>query len=147
MAKKAVFAAIFLSAAMIIMQNLSSSPNQVCFKEKCFSVEIASSREERGKGLMFRESLGDQSGMLFIFQEEGKHSFWMKNTLIPLDIIWMDKNKEVVFIKEDARPCKEDPCPGVAPDKNALYVLELKSGTASKIGLKTGDKAVFKLSH
>ena len=62
-------------------------------------------------GLMFRENMDSDRGMLFIFEKEGEYPFWMKNTLIPLDIIWINKDKEVVFISENAQPCEEGkPC-------------------------------------
>ena len=92
---------------------------------------------------MFRENLEQDKGMLFIFQEEGEYSFWMKNTLIPLDIIWINQNKEVVFIKKNFEPCTQEVCPSVKPDKKAKYVLELNVGTVEQIGLKIGDKIIF----
>ncbi len=90
---------------------------------------------------MFREKLDLDKGMLFIFEEEGEYSFWMKNTLIPLDIIWINKAKEVVFISGNTQPCQEEySCSSINPGKNAKYVLEINAGIAEKIGLKVGDK-------
>lgn len=115
--------------------------NRVCFENNCFNVEIAETDSERSRGLMFREKLDLDKGMLFIFEEEGEYSFWMKNTLIPLDIVWINEVKEVVFIGENARPCTEEyVCPSINPGKNAKYVLEINAGIAEKIGLKIGDK-------
>ena len=88
---------------------------------------------------MFREKLDADKGMLFIYEKEGKYPFWMKNTLIPLDIIWIDKNKEVVFISANAQPCKEDYCPSILPPENAKYVLEINGGVSEKIGLAIGE--------
>jgi len=122
-----------------------SKQKQVCFKENCFSVELADSLYEHSRGLMFRKQLNLDKGMLFIFKEENKHSFWMKNTLIPLDIIWINKDKKVVFISRNAQPCKKDACPLIPPDKKAQYVLELNGGISDKIGLKVGDKIIFEL--
>lgn len=119
--------------------------NNVCFKERCFIVEIADSDEERQKGLMFRESLAQDNGMFFVFEEERNYLFWMKDTLIPLDIIWINKDKEIVFIGENAQPCEVDqPCRPINPIKNALYVLEVNSGIVNEIGLQVGDKVDFK---
>ncbi len=92
---------------------------------------------------MFREELDSNKGMLFVFSDEAKHSFWMKNTLIPLDIIWINENKEIVFISENNQPCVFDFCPAIYPDEKAKYVLELNGRTISKINLKVGDKASF----
>lgn len=99
---------------------------------------------ERSRGLMYREGLDSDKGMLFIFEKEGEYPFWMKNTLISLDIIWINENKEVVFISENAQPCSEEySCPSISPGKNAKYVLEINGGTSERIGLKIGDKANF----
>ncbi|MCM8773944.1 MAG: DUF192 domain-containing protein [Candidatus Omnitrophica bacterium] len=92
---------------------------------------------------MFRNNLEENRGMLFIFEEEDIYPFWMKNTFIPLDIIWINEDREVVFIKHSAQPCKEERCPSIYPDKKARFVLELKGGTAKKIGLNSGDKIDF----
>ncbi|MEM7816026.1 MAG: DUF192 domain-containing protein [Candidatus Aenigmatarchaeota archaeon] len=114
----------------------------VCFNNTCFYVELALTPEERSRGLMFRESLPKESGMLFVFESEGTYSFWMKNTLIPLDIIWMDSNGTVVFIKENAQPCGKE-CPLITPDSPAKFVLEVNGGTVKKIGLGRGDAFVI----
>ena len=119
---------------------------EVCFKERCFYVELARTPQEWAKGLMFRKSLGNNKGMLFIFKDEDKHSFWMKNTLIPLDMLWIDKRGEVVFIKKMALPCLEEECPSIHPDKEAKYVLEVNGGIVDDIGLEIGDKAEFDLN-
>ena len=123
----------------------SSQQKQVCFKENCFTVELADSPYEHSRGLMFRKQLDLDKGMLFIFKDEKRHSFWMKNTLIPLDIIWINKDRKVVFISRNAQPCKKDACPLITPDKKAQYVLELNGGISDKIGLKVGDKIIFDL--
>ncbi|MCK5044376.1 DUF192 domain-containing protein [Candidatus Parcubacteria bacterium] len=117
--------------------------NQVCFKKHCFSVELAETSAERSKGLMFREQLDEDKGMLFVFPAEQEASFWMKNTLIPLDIIWFNENKEVLFIKKDAQPCGTDKCLSINSGVEAQYILELNAGVADEIGLIIGDKAIF----
>ena len=117
-----------------------SDQSRVWFENHCFEVEVVTTPQERARGLMFREHLDPDKGMLFIFDWEAVHPFWMKNTLIPLDIIWIDRNKEVVFISKDAQPCEEEPCPTINPYKKAKYVLEVCGGTADKIGLEVGDK-------
>jgi len=128
---------------ILILSGCSAGRKEVCFKEHCFDAELAVTPKERARGLMFKKELGRDQGMLFIFESEEIRPFWMKNTLMPLDIIWMNKDKEVAFMKKDAQPCKDGPCPLVHPTKKSKYVLELKGGTADKIGLMIGDKLIF----
>ena len=133
-----------ISAIAIFNYNLRQ-PDRACFKNNCFLVEVAKTSEERSRGLMFREGLDSNKGMLFVFEEEGRYSFWMKNTLIPLDIIWINQNKEVVFISENSQPCKEEPCSSIGFDGVAKYVLEINGGMAGKIGLNVNDKITLKI--
>jgi uncharacterized membrane protein (UPF0127 family) len=125
-----------------IQRSLASS---VCAGEKCFSVELAKTNAEREKGLMNRASLDKNKGMLFIFDKEGIYPFWMKNTLIPLDMIWADSNGKAVFISQNVQPCKSLICPSVIPTSKAKYVLEINAGICQKIGLKLGDELKINL--
>ena len=143
MKRKILLIVVFLSIiiAVVFVKPPAEKQNQVCFKNYCFKVELAKTAEEISRGLMFRKTLDSDRGMLFVFEKEGNYYFWMKNTLIPLDIIWINKDNEVVFISDETKPCEEEySCPSVNPDKNAKYVLELNGGTAKKIGLGAGDK-------
>ncbi len=117
----------------------ADTEGKVCYGDTCFNVEVVSTPETRAVGLMYREEMEEDRGMLFVFQESAVYSFWMKNTLIPLDMIWMDPYFNVVHIAENVQPCRADLCPVTNPGVEALYVLELNAGTASKIGLKVGD--------
>ena len=101
--------------------------------------EVADDNDERAKGLMFREKLEENNGMIFIFEQENEIAFWMKNTLIPLDIIFIGKDFKIVDIK-NAVPCKQDPCQLYKPQKSAQYVLEVNSGFAEKNGIKVNDE-------
>lgn len=132
----------FLLIMLVGYYNYYKKPkqNQICFKNNCFEVELAQTTEQQARGLMFRKYLEPNKGMLFIFQNEAKHSFWMKNTLIPLDIIWLNSNKKVVFINKNTLPCQIEECPAITPTDNAKYVLELNGGVANKIGLSVGDE-------
>ena len=112
---------------------------QVCFSTTCFSVELAKTPAEQQQGLMNRKTLADNAGMLFIFNKEGNYPFWMKNTLIPLDIIWLDAKGKVVTIRS-AEPCKVSDCPDYNPSGNAKYVLEINHDAASDI-IKLGSVA------
>jgi len=103
-------------------------------------VELAGTDEERKYGLMWRERLDVDHGMLFVYPADGVYSFWMKNTLIPLDIIWLAADGTVVYISENAEPCTSDYCPSINPNKKARYVLEINGGEAERIGLSEGDR-------
>ena len=136
---------IFVILILLFFYIVNSNKNKVCFSENCFKVEIASTSEELSKGLMFRENLEKNSGMLFIFPENGIYGFWMKNTLIPLDIIWINSDKKIIFIEHNIQPCQENACESFTSNETAKYVLELNAGTAEKVGLKIGDEVELKL--
>ncbi len=108
------------------------------------NVEIADTPEARERGLMFRRQLAPNEGMVFVWDAPGFYPFWMKNTLIPLDIIWLDDKGRVVSIASSVPPCKADPCPTYPPRGNASYVVEVVAGFAAAHGVKEGD--VLKLS-
>ena len=115
-----------------------NSVSTVCNRDHCIDVEIADTEQLRERGLMYRESLPSQSGMLFVFDQSYPHGFWMKNTLIPLDMIWIDQNKTVVDV-QTAIPCVSDPCQSYIPWQSAIYVLEMNGGGAERYDIKTGD--------
>jgi uncharacterized membrane protein (UPF0127 family) len=92
---------------------------------------------------MFRESLPARTGMLFLFEEIAIHHFWMKNTMTPLDMIWMDESGTVIFISADTPPCTADPCPNYGPDVPVKTVLELAGGKAKAEGVTVGAKLTF----
>lgn len=113
---------------------------EVCFKDACVHAEIADTPAQRQKGLMYKKALLESQGMLFIFKEEARHGFWMKNVNFPLDIIWMDGDRKVVDIKPDLQPCQEtEICSSFFPADKALYVLEVNSGFSDKHKIKIGD--------
>jgi uncharacterized membrane protein (UPF0127 family) len=133
---------LFSSAGRLLAPGThQNANNKVCFSEKCFSVEVAKTDAEKEKGLMNRVALGKDIGMFFIFDKEGIYPFWMKNTLIPLDIIWINASNKVVFIASDIQPCKSIICPLITPTGQAKYVLELNSNVSKSIRLKVGDIA------
>src|SRR5579885_983698 len=100
--------------------------------------EIADTPQQRARGLMFRDALPKDRGMLFTFAEPQQWSFWMKNTRIPLDIIWLDGKKRVVHVERNVPTCSrsDDGCPQYQPNDNALYVLELAAGMADSLKLQ-----------
>jgi len=145
MKKRDLYILIICFVILILLFFYTINSNKICFSENCFNVEIASTSEELSKGLMFRENLEKNSGMLFVFPEENFHNFWMKNTLIPLDIIWINSNKKIIFIEHNVQPCLEEICETYSSDEKALYVLEINGGMAEEIGLKIGDDVELKL--
>ncbi|MFH1173007.1 MAG: DUF192 domain-containing protein [bacterium] len=118
---------------------------EVCLKTECFKVELAITDQEKAQGLMFRTSLPEKSGMLFIYKKESQPGIWMKNTKIPLDIIWLNQNKEIVFLAKNAPPGDEKDYAHFSPGISASYVLEINAGWADKLNLQTGDKISFNL--
>jgi uncharacterized protein len=109
------------------------------------TAELALTDAERARGLMNRETILPDQGMLFVFDGEAIHSFWMKNTLIPLDMLWLDKDRRIIHIERDVPPCRSDPCPSYGPQRPASYVLELKGGMAAVFRLKVHDQLDFVL--
>jgi uncharacterized membrane protein (UPF0127 family) len=137
---------VIICLGFIFAYNIFGNKQQqdrVCFKDRCFTVSLALTLDEQSKGLMFVEHLDEDKGMLFVFQKDDIYSFWMKNTLIPLDIIWIDSNDNVVYISQNAQPCKSVICESINPEKQARYVLEINAGIADRIGLAVGDKMMI----
>lgn len=89
---------------------------------------------------MMRTTLAPDHSMLFAFPYSAPQAFWMKNTLIPLDILFFDAERKLVSVQPNVPPCKADPCPSYPSDAPARYVLELSAGTAKRIGAKVGDE-------
>ncbi|NNE79086.1 MAG: DUF192 domain-containing protein [Silicimonas sp.] len=98
-----------------------------------FSVEVADDGAERSQGLMHRESLPRSAGMLFVYDAPQFVSFWMRNTLIPLDMIFMDATGKVVRVHENAIPLDET---GIEGGEGIQYVLEINGGLASRLGIE-----------
>ena len=105
-----------------------------------YSLEVARTPQETGQGLMFRESLRPRSGMLFLFQDGQPHRFWMKNTMIPLDMIWLDGEGRVIFVSANTPPCRADPCPSYGPDVPIDSVLEIAGGMAEREKVTPGSR-------
>ena len=92
---------------------------------------------------MDRTAMPADHGMLFVFPDSQPRTFWMKNTLIPLDMLFFDANRHLVAIQADAQPCKADPCQLYPSNEPARYVLELNAGAAAKLGARKGDLITF----
>jgi len=106
-------------------------------------LEVALTDEERQLGLMFRDMLPADRGMLFIFEADGSLDLWMKNMFIPLDFVWMSTSGEVVDVRADVQPCRSDPCPSYGSSKPARAVLEVNAGFATAHGVRPGDRLMF----
>ena len=105
-----------------------------------FHVELATTPAQLEQGLMFRRSLAPDAGMLFDFQHPSPASMWMKNTFIPLDMVFIDNSGRIINIAERAVPQSLDMIAAAAP---ARAVLELNGGTAARLGIRPGDRVVF----
>jgi len=105
-------------------------------------LEIAETVDKRSKGLMFRKSLEANHGMLFIFPKMGYWTFWMKNTLIPLDILWMNESGKILHVESRVPICTktDDSCPRYYSTQESRYVLEIQAGMAKKLGLTPGKQ-------
>ncbi len=107
---------------------------------KHLSIEKALTESERAQGLMYRSSMADSCGMLFVMDNEEEQNFYMKNTIMPLDIMYIDSKKKIVTIARYTKPYSLD---NILSGKPALYVLEVNAGFSDKYGVKEGDKVQF----
>lgn len=133
-------AACVAMAALAQVATAHCAPDRVDLRgdwgQARFSVEVVDTPETRAQGLMFRESLPRSAGMLFIYDAPTAPSFWMRNTLIPLDMLFIGPDGQVSHIHHNARPRDETPIPG---GDNVLMVLEINGGTARAIGIDVGS--------
>lgn len=147
MKKKLIFfiLVILIILLLIILAlfiiNKNNTKNQVIFENniKLF-VEISKTQKQWETGLMFRKNLDKNKAMLFISDNEKIRNFWMKNTLIPLDMIFIDKNLNIINIIENAQPCTKEPCQAYSSSKPAKYVIETNAGFAKENNITQGQK-------
>ena len=114
--------------------------NKLSKNKELFLVELAKNNYERQKGLQCKKKLKKNEGMLFIWSDEDYRSFWMKNTVIPLDLIFINSKLEVIEVYFDARPFSEK---SIRSKKRAKFVLELNAGVFKKLGFDIGDRIIF----
>jgi len=129
---------LILILLLILLLTACSQINYVEINNIKIPVELAATEQQKAQGLMFRTNL--TGGMLFSYEDEQMQQFWMKNTLIPLDIIFIGKNNKITAIHY-ALPCKNDPCEIYSG--NAKYILELNGNFAAKNGIKEGAVVNF----
>jgi uncharacterized membrane protein (UPF0127 family)/phosphatidylglycerophosphate synthase len=145
--RKTFLVLLTLPIAVILLIYISLLPqpaDNVCFEDGfCIMAEIRDTPETRAQGLMHWESLEEDQGMLFVFEEPSRYTFWMMNMLIPIDIIFLDSEKRIVHIFENVQPCNEEPCDLYTPASEALYVVETKAGFSSRHNLEKGQQVYF----
>lgn len=98
--------------------------HDMLLNEKLYQLEIADSAARKSQGLMYRQSLAEDAGMLFVYSHPGDYRIWMKNTLIPLSVIWLDQEARIIDMKQ-LQPCRKDPCPVAAAHGKSMYIIEL----------------------
>lgn len=107
------------------------------------TLEVAKDELRRARGMMGRQEIPRGTGMLFLFAEPGVQLFWMKNCLVPLDMIWLDERGQVIFVEAKAPPCAAEPCPSYGPERPAAAVVELGAGEAARLGIREGVRLLW----
>jgi len=108
-----------------------------------YQVELALDDDSRARGLMFRDQMPEDHGMLFVHEQEAIQAYWMKNTKIALDILYFDAERKLISQQRDVPPCTAgDACPSYPSSRPALYVLELNAGQAALIDLRNGEELI-----
>ena len=121
----------------------------VVFRQSSFMAEVASTDQERAKGLMYRQHLAKDRCMFFIYADDADHAIWMKNCLISLDVAWVDKEGKVVETAENVPPCspmRGDDCPTYGGTVPARHFVEFSAGTFKRLGLKKGERLGWELT-
>ncbi|MBZ5586950.1 MAG: DUF192 domain-containing protein [Acidobacteriia bacterium] len=134
-----------LIASLLLAAAAGSATGPACIVPdgSRLQLELALSDKEKKSGLMFRDSLPVDRGMLFPFDSDGIFSFWMKDTLMPLDIVWLDASGKVADVLPDAPPCRFDPCPMFKNAQPARSVLLVNAGYSRAHGLARGAQVTF----
>ena len=134
-------AASALLLAVLVLLGCAAPQPMVTLRNTRFTVEIADDDESRARGLMFRTELAADAGMLFLFPDEEPRAFWMKNCRMALDILYFDADLRLVGQALEAPPCSlGDQCPSYPSGAPAQYVLEVRPGTARRLGVQLGDQ-------
>ena len=134
----------FLVSMLLLGGCASASGSWVEIAGQRYQVEIADDEAERERGLMFRDRMEADHGMLFIHEYEEPQAYWMKNTKIPLDILYFDNGRKLVAQQRDVPPCSAgNGCPSYPSKVPARYVLELNAGEATKLKLENGAQLKF----
>jgi len=126
-------------AFLLPLAACAESGAYVELKGQRYAIEVAADNASREHGLMDRTHMDANHGMLFVFDDDAPRAFWMKNTKIPLDMLFFDADMKLVSIQHSVPPCVADPCAAYSSGAPARYVLELNGGEAQKLGLTSGD--------
>ncbi|MDQ4101780.1 MAG: DUF192 domain-containing protein [Thermoproteota archaeon] len=119
----------------------------ITINDQTLVADVSATTEQRTLGLTVKNALAENEAMLFVFENEAKHKFWMKDMKFPIDIIWISDDKRVVDIENNLQPCNSGPfCSTYEPEGNSLYVLETASGLAQKFGIAKGSLVKFELN-
>ncbi len=129
--------------AASIQPQMAKTPQVLLPDGFVVDIELAVTPDELAQGLMFRPKLAEDRGMLLVFAEERFPTIWMMNTLVALDLVYLDSTGTVVDVITDAQPCPEEPCPRFTPKKPAKAVLEIPAGTATRHAISGGTKLEF----
>ena len=133
-----------LLVLLTLLSGCASAGSWVELGGQRYRVEIADDDAERARGLMFRDELAAGTGMIFLHDREEPQAYWMKNTKIPLDILYFDNARKLVAQQRDVPPCTAgNACPPYPSNAPARYVLELNAGEAAKLKLKNGAELKF----
>jgi len=136
---------LFIIFVLTFLSGFGEQPSiKVCFTGVCIQAEVAQSDMDRQEGLMFRQKMGEYEGMLFVFPQESIPSFWMKNMLFPLDVIWLDKDKKIVGIAKNQPLCSKE-CLGIDSPMSVLYAIEVNAGFCERHNINVGQKVKFKI--
>ncbi len=133
-----VFTATSMSMAQTVFEKDTLTIFTATGKAHKFEIEVASTNEERSQGLMYRKHMAANAGMLFVYEKPNNVMMWMKNTYIPLDMLFLNSEGKIVYIKENATPHSTKT---ISSDQDVIGVLELNAGTAFRLGIKVGDIA------
>lgn len=152
MKKKILLIAAVLSIIALLIfltlwvRNSGNKKPTVTLKNTQINVELAKSPYEQQTGLMGRKELKEDDGMLFIFKEPEQSAIWMANMLIPLDIMWLDEERKIIYLQENATPCEDTSfmkCYVFMHPQKDKYVLEVNAGWIKKHNVKLGDQATW----
>ncbi len=129
---------------IVILPYAAKAQDTLCINSACFSITYADTIAEKQKGLMFKTYLPPNDGMLFRWKSEHYITMWMKNTYIPLDILWLNKDFEIVDFKQSAIPLNTRK---LKSDKKAMYILEINGGLIKKFNIQKGQSFYLKTTH
>jgi uncharacterized membrane protein (UPF0127 family) len=147
------FCILVIALIAFILFSPTYSATEVCFNApagseaaECIRADVVDDELSRELGLSGRSSLSEDAGMLFVFEKESRYGFWMKGMLIPLDIIWLNKDKRVIFVERDLPPCTDSYCPGHGPQTTSLYVIEVAANYTIRHNISNGTGVFFNLA-